>query len=349
MSTRFASLGLVLALSACNALLGIDDVTGRASDRDGDGFPDSTDNCPDRANPLQVDVDGVGIGDICNCTNAGIDDDHDSVDDGCDECIGPGFVGMDSNGDGIDDGCTLVCPSPNGLDIDEDGIDDGCDACRRGAPHDEDHDGIADACDTCPSIVDPAQSLGADSDKIGDRCDLSPDEDSEILFDPFTAEQPMHWQTNGTEFVVANDGLVFTGPAGYDRPTVYSLAGTQMVAETLVTPGAGLLARPPGLFGQDLCVVDENRYLVLEHERNFVLMRMSVAPVPGSGPVRLRFWTSSTASEYLIHCDALDPTGTIISSTGTITASSGPTGLIGVISQTPTARWEYFWLTQKRI
>jgi len=32
---------------------------------DGDGVPDSTDNCPNDANPDQIDSDSNGIGDAC--------------------------------------------------------------------------------------------------------------------------------------------------------------------------------------------------------------------------------------------------------------------------------------------
>lgn len=348
MSMRFASLGLLLGLAACNALLGIEDVTERASDRDGDGFPDATDNCPDRANPLQVNRDHDGIGDICNCTETTKDDDRDGVDDGCDECVGPGFLGVDSDGDGVDDGCTLVCPDPSGMDVDGDGIDDGCDACLIGSPHDEDGDGVADACDVCPSIVDPAQQLDGDGDRVGTACDASSTDDNALLFDPFTADDPAAWQPGGPEFSVAGDGLLFSGAAGTERATMFQLGGVEMTAETLVSAGAGIIARPPGLFGSDACYVDPDRFLVLVHERNLVATQTSASPVPGTGPVRLRFWVSATASEYLYHCDALDSVGTIIAATSTITVSSGPIGPIGVTARSSSARWEYFWFVQRR-
>ena len=61
-------------------------------DRDNDGIPDETDNCPDTPNPEQEDDDGDGIGNLC-------DEDHpdyippDEVDDG------EGTGGDDGNDD----------------------------------------------------------------------------------------------------------------------------------------------------------------------------------------------------------------------------------------------------------
>lgn len=62
-------------------------------DVDGDGMPDSRDNCPDVPNTDQLDADGDGVGDAC---------------DNCPETQNPDQA--DANGDGIGDACD---PNPN--------------------------------------------------------------------------------------------------------------------------------------------------------------------------------------------------------------------------------------------
>jgi len=57
------------------------------SDRDGDGVPNATDNCPDVANADQGDEDTDGLGDVCDpCPSSGdnTDDDNDGVGNDCD-------------------------------------------------------------------------------------------------------------------------------------------------------------------------------------------------------------------------------------------------------------------------
>jgi hypothetical protein len=58
-------------------------VGGPDTDTDQDGVPDSSDNCPNTANPDQTDTDGDGTGDACDA-----DDDNDGVPDGADACPG---------------------------------------------------------------------------------------------------------------------------------------------------------------------------------------------------------------------------------------------------------------------
>lgn len=77
-----------------------------APDGDGDGVPDSTDNCPTVPNPDQADGDGDGIGDACDQTPGGPDDDGDGVPNDRDNCpTVPNPDQADSDGDGIGDAC----------------------------------------------------------------------------------------------------------------------------------------------------------------------------------------------------------------------------------------------------
>jgi uncharacterized repeat protein (TIGR01451 family) len=133
-------------------------------DSDGDGIPDSEDNCPGMPNPDQRDSDGDGVGDACdNCPsvpNPGQQDaDGDGRGDACDD--------GDSDGDGIpddEDNCPGV-PNPDQRDEDGDGIGDACDEPEG----DRDGDGIPDAVDNCPGTPNPDQR-DSDGDGVGDAC-----------------------------------------------------------------------------------------------------------------------------------------------------------------------------------
>ncbi len=87
-------------------------------DTDGDGIPDSQDNCPTVKNPDQTDTNGNGVGDACDTPP--LDNDHDGIPDSTDS---------DDDNDGVPDArdnCPLVA-NPDQADDDRDGIGNACD------------------------------------------------------------------------------------------------------------------------------------------------------------------------------------------------------------------------------
>tara|TARA_R110002050_G_scaffold108757_3_gene219616 strand:- start:37668 stop:41672 length:4005 start_codon:yes stop_codon:yes gene_type:complete len=106
-------------------------------DLDGDTVPNGIDNCPEFANTDQADIDGNGIGDVCQ------DTDKDSIidiNDNCPERLN--FDQIDADGNGIGDACE---------DFDNDGIIDLEDNCMELANPDQQDtngNGIGDLCDT---------------------------------------------------------------------------------------------------------------------------------------------------------------------------------------------------------
>ena len=105
-----------------------------ADDQDGDGIPNSRDNCPLVFNPPRP-LDG----------QSQADSDGDGDGDACDACpLQPG---------------TKVCPPPSPDDLDSDGIANAKDNCKYIANSDQkdsDVDGQGDACDVCPLYANPS-------------------------------------------------------------------------------------------------------------------------------------------------------------------------------------------------
>lgn len=138
-------------------------------DRDGDGYRDDVDECPDEPEDFDNFSDEDGCPDP--------DNDRDGILDVDDECP---LVPEDRDGDADEDGC----PEGNEGDRDGDGILDDVDECpddpedrdgfedEEGCPDpDNDQDGILDADDLCPN--DPE-----DHDEFEDQ-DGCPDPDND--------------------------------------------------------------------------------------------------------------------------------------------------------------------------
>lgn len=97
------------------------------TDQDGDGVPNTTDNCPAKGNADQADADGDGKGDICDVPPPP-DADSDGIGDAVDNCPAISNAAQtDSDGDGLGDACdsnndtgggtSPRCPLPNGSKV----------------------------------------------------------------------------------------------------------------------------------------------------------------------------------------------------------------------------------------
>ena len=121
---------------------------GSSSDSDNDGIPNSTDNCPNIANPNQADCNHNGIGEACetftDCNQTGLPD-------SCDIAAGSS---LDADTNGVPDECQADCNMNQISDLQE---------IYNGSVPDGNIDRIPDTCQGAVLVSSDSGILGAPS------------------------------------------------------------------------------------------------------------------------------------------------------------------------------------------
>ncbi len=197
-------------------------------DSDGDGVPDSKDQCPNTPPGIKVDANGCPL-----------DSDNDGVPDYLDKCpntpkgvaVDKDGCPLDSDGDGVPD-YRDVCPNtPKGVKVDElgcpldsdgDGVPDYKDKCpntppgvqvdENGCPLDSDHDGVPDYLDKCPNTAP-----GIKVDSVGCPVETKQETAKEIIKEPEEKISDKVILSAGTTFAFGKSELLASAKRQLDK------------------------------------------------------------------------------------------------------------------------------------
>jgi VCBS repeat-containing protein len=240
-------------------------------DHDGDNVPNNIDNCPVVPNPDQADIDGNGIGNLCQDTDK--DGDLD-INDNCPLNANADQANLDGDAQGD------VCD----VDDDNDTVNDTVDNCPRNANTDQnniDKDSLGDVCDTdmdgdgdlntadnCPTMSN-ADQRNTDGDAQGDVCDNDLDNDGVQ-------------NTVDNCLYVANASQQSTNPYTVDGVTV----GDACIVAPVTVPWMGVHTQPHQVFSGGSLVLQG----VAVYQDTFLPADIKSAtwdPGDGSGPVSI--------------------------------------------------------------
>lgn len=189
------------------------------ADTDGDGVPNTQDNCPDNVNVDQLDTDDDGVGDVCDVEPT---------------------INPDRDGDGVANASDNCPDNANALqaDVDNDGIGDICDPVNNLATTDSDGDGLSDA-DEARYHTDKFDP-DTDNDGLTDGYEVA-NSRADLLLDPLNSDSDGDGISDKLEVEQAQEPTTGSGEQPYEAalksPVLYAGAGLALTVLTLVLVG----------------------------------------------------------------------------------------------------------------